>query len=273
MKTESEDLFVIVNDHIGMVRKDSDGFTVVPCSDDGNLMVSFSDQDSYWKQWASQTNFTARRNKIDFAFVTDSEDCQFCSEKLKQSDFKRVEQTVWSLRVVEEALRSAQEKFNLKGISLFENGKCVKTLKAGDAEVLQALYLTRYGNVEEEAESSESEVLEQDNKEQDSVLEQSQSSEPALRRTDDLPNADSCNDSKALLLKVGDKIEGTVVSVFHALNRCYISSDMVDQQIRVRLPSDMASLPKKEKDKLVGIKLTAEVLSVKGKLVEYRVVF
>ena len=86
-------------------------------------------------------------------------------------------------------------------------------------------------------------------------------------------NADSYNDPKALSLKVGDKIEGTVTSVLSALNRCYIKSDEVEQLIRVKLPPAITSLPKKDKDKLMGKQLTAEVVSVKDKRVDYRVAF
>lgn len=275
MKTESEYMFVIVKNRIGMIRKDGDGFTAITCSDDGNIMVPFSGQDSYWKQWASLTNFTARHNRIDFAFVSDCEGCRICSEELKKAEFKRVERTVWNLRVIEEALLSVREKFNLNGkISLSENGQCMTTLTLGDAGSLQTLYLTRYGEVDEEPIAvADAKVSAQEEKEQKSADEKPKAHAPSTQKSNDFPNADSYNDPKTLSLKVGDKIEGTVTSVFSALNRCYIKSDKAEQLIRVKLSAEIASLPKKEKDKLIGKQLTAEVVSVKDKRVDYRVAF
>ena len=275
MKTESEYLFVIVKNRIGMVRKDSDGFTAVPCSDDGNHTVPFSGQDSYWKQWALQTNFTARRNRIDFAFVADCEDCQICSEELEKTEFKRVDRTVWNLKVIEDALRFSREKFNLHGrISLFENGKCVKTLNMGSGTSLQTLYLTRYGDADEDPLAVvDAKVPVHAEKKQRPIVEKEQTTTPEAQKTDGLSNADSYNDPKALSLKVGDKIEGTVTSVLSALNRCYIKSDKAEQLIRVKLSAEIASLPKKEKDKLMGKRLIAEVVSVKDKRVDYLVAF
>ena len=82
--------------------------------------------------------------------------------------------------------------------------------------------------------------------------------------------ADSYNDAKALALKVGEKVVGTVTTVSTLRNCCYMKSDSADDLIKIKLTPTGKTEP--AKDFKVGMKLTAEVVSVKDKRVEYRIV-
>ena len=81
---------------------------------------------------------------------------------------------------------------------------------------------------------------------------------------------DSYNDAKALALKVGGKVVGTVTTVSTLRNCCYMKSDSADDLIKIKLTPTGEAEPAREFK--VGMKLTAEVVSVKDKRVEYRIV-
>lgn len=82
---------------------------------------------------------------------------------------------------------------------------------------------------------------------------------------------DSYNDAKALLLKIGDKINCTVVSIRNARGFCYLKSDMTSELIRVKLAPVNKTLAAKSSIFTGGMKLLTEVVSVKDQVVEYKI--
>ena len=82
---------------------------------------------------------------------------------------------------------------------------------------------------------------------------------------------DSYNDSKASLLKIGDKINCTIVSVRSARGFCYLKSDKTSELIRVKIDTINKTLSANSSVFYGGMKLLAEVVSVKGQVVEYKI--
>ena len=240
IKTESEYLFVIIAGQIGMVRKDGDNFTVVPVSDDGNLMVPFDSPDPYWKQWVALSNFSLKRNRIDFAFIVDDLKCKLRPDEY-QNDFKRVTNTVWTLANVEKALRTVQAQLGLNNkIAIDENGISVLRIEVDSSGDWQILHLIRFGNVDdgpvendEPAEDANKKKQDQTSKAESTKLVLREQKKALAQAIDGLAADCLLNDVKAQGLKGGDVISGKIARLSQVRNRCFIDSDDLSQQLRI----------------------------------------
>ena len=250
IKTASEYLFLVVSGLIGMVRKDDNSFTVVPVASDGNLMVPFGDPDEYWKQWAALTNFSSRYSKIDFAFIVDDKNCRLHSEETGENDafkrksaFKRVESTVWSLDVVESALRAIRTDFNLNSrISLDEKGKNVMKLMMDETGEWQNLHLIRFGKTNDPVKekeiatpSAKVKVSASRQKTPKTAAHAKQEPKKAPPPPKPIELAADClgTDEKAKGLKAGDALSGVLKTLSTVRNRCFVESEGLSDQMRV----------------------------------------
>ena len=249
IKIAAEYLFVIVSGRIGMVRKDDHAFTVVPVSDDGNLMVPFDSPDKYWEQWVKLTNFSLKHNHIDFAFILDDRNYQLRSDEAKANEanngvkFKRAEVTVWSLDVIESALRATRMDFNLSGrISLDEKGKNVTKLMMDETGEWQNLHLSRFGKTNDPI--KEKRIATPSAKVKGPALGQKKSkttahANPAPKKAPPPPKpvelAADClgSDEKAQALKAGVTLSGVVKTLSEVRNRCFIESKGLSDQMRI----------------------------------------
>lgn len=99
-----------------------------------------------------------------------------------------------------------------------------------------------------------------------------QSEESTKQSAEEAIIADSYNDAKALMLKVGDKVVCVITRVSSLRGCCYLKSDKTADLIRFKLPSSgLASSGKKCKFE-TGMELTAEVIAVTNKVVKYKII-
>ena len=103
------------------------------------------------------------------------------------------------------------------------------------------------------------------------AAEKAASGEAQIKPPSNMFTGDSYNDSRALLLKVGDKITCTVTSVRPMRGFCYLKSDKTQELIQVKLDAVNKTLSAESSIVTVGMKLLAEVISVNDKVVEYKI--
>lgn len=221
-----------------------------------NVPYSAETANAYWGEW-KEDNMVASGDVYDAIFLSESPD-DF-GELPKWICANSSDKSAWTFELL--SLLVSEAEYKRTGLCLVQ-GNVKRLIGTEKADGAIKLFLKS---------SLAFTLLEKEPKPKVPESKASKQSTPAVSSASG--NADSYNDPKALSLKVGDKIEGTVTSVLSALNRCYIKSDKAEQLIRVKLSAEIASLPKKDKDKLVGKQLTAEVVSVKDNRVDYRVAF
>lgn len=98
-----------------------------------------------------------------------------------------------------------------------------------------------------------------------------QSEESTKQPTEEVIIADSYNDAKALMLKVGDKVVCVITRVSSLRGCCYLKSDKTADLMRVKLPSSGLGLSGKGCNLEIGMELTAEVIAVTDKVVQYKI--
>ena len=227
IKDSFEFLFVVASGRIGMVRRDAVGFTVIHVSEDGDPMTDFSNPDEYWDQWKELTNFLDSSSEVDFAFLSDKKDVKLVSdERRKQDNFKRVEESVWSLSVVEQALRSVAGELRLtQPIDVVEGNKKVFST-GGDAS--KRMHLMRFGKVHDDP----TPVIVAPVKTQPKEDPPPKPKHPQPIKK--LPADCLGNDERAQALKVGDVISGVVKTISPLRNKCFVDSGSLSEQLRMR---------------------------------------
>ena len=249
-------LFVLRNGKISQWNLSRGKLVAATVRGQHNVPYSAETANAYWDEW-KEDNMVASGDVYDAIFLSESQDG--FGELPKWICANSKDMSAWTIEQL--SLLANESEYKEKGLCFVQGNvkRLIGTEKADGAIklILKSSFAFTLPKIEPKPRVPESKASKQSTSEV--------SSAPG--------NADSYNDPKAMLLKVGDKVEGTVTSVSSALNRCYIKSDKAEQLIRVKLSAEIASLPKKEKDKLVGKRLTAEVVSVKDKRVDYWVAF
>lgn len=98
-----------------------------------------------------------------------------------------------------------------------------------------------------------------------------QPKEPPKQSAKEAIIADSYNDAKALMLKVGDKVVCVITRVSSLRGCCYLKSDKTADLIRVKLPSSGLGLSGKGCNLEIGMELTVEVIAVTDRVVQYKI--
>ena len=256
IKTAYEYLFVVLSNKIAMVRKELDGFSVVPVLDSGEFFSSFEDPTQYWKDWVALTNFSIRHSEVDFAFLADKKDCRFAAADAKKPEqLKTAEQTVWTKQTVWVALKTVSEALGLPmSVSVREKGKQIFDLKVGDADKPLLLHLTRFGVVKDEKDGLEAAPIVKetsaDQKSSSDKVDTATAGETDKKSTDAKQShksvavkhpeiiGDSYNDPEALKLSVGDELKGTIVKIFNAMKRNYVKVEGLKEQVCFKSPDN-----------------------------------
>lgn len=219
----------------------------------------------YWNEW-KEDNMVAEGDVYDAVFLSDAPN-SFC-ELPKWICANSIDKSEWTIEQL--SLLAGEADYKEKGIC-FVQGKVkrrIGTEKADDAIELYLKSSLAFTLPKEVAKPKALEPKEskKSNMAGDEVDEKAESDPSA-----NVFIGDSYNDPKALLLKIGDKINCTVVSIRNARGFCYLKSDITSELIRIKLAPVNKTLAAKSSIVTVGMKLLAEVVSVKDQVVEYKI--
>ena len=218
---------------------------------------------AYWGKWM-EDNMVAEGDVYDAIFLSDASN-DF-GEVPKWICANSKDKSAWTIEQL--SLLAGEAEYKEKGLCLVQGKvkRLIGTEKADDAIKLSlksSLALTLPKEVAKPKAPESSKKL--------AAAEKAASGEAQIKQPSNMFTGDSYNDSRALLLKVGDKITCTVTSVRPMRGFCYLKSDKTQELIRVKLDAVNKTLSAKSSIVTVGMKLLAEVISVNDKVVEYKI--
>ncbi len=220
---------------------------------------------AYWDEW-KEDNMVVEGDVYDAIFLSDA--LNDFGELPKWICADSTDKSAWTVEQL--SLLVGEADYKEKGIC-FVQGKVKRLIGTEEADVAIELYLKASLSFTLPKEVEKPKTLEPKESKKSNMA----GDEVDVKAESD-PSAnvfigDSYNDAKALLLKIGDKINCTVVSIRNARGFCYLKSDKTLELIRVKLDPINKILSAKSSIFAVGMKLLVEVVSVKDQVVEYKI--
>lgn len=229
----------------------------------GQHKVPYSAETSkaYWDEW-KEDNMVAEGDVYDAIFLSDTPDgfgklpkwiCTVSKEK-----------SAWTIEQL--SLLAGEAVYKEAGLCLVQ-GKVKWLIGTKNADDSIKLFLKSALEFTLPKEVTKPKTPEPSKK--SAAAEKAASGEAQINPPSNMFTGDSCNDPKALLLKVGDKITCTVTSVRPMRGFCYLKTEKTSELIRVKLEPINKTLT--AKSSIIKDRLLAEVISVNDQVVEYKI--
>jgi hypothetical protein len=220
---------------------------------------------AYWGEW-KEDNMVASGDVYDAIFLSESPD-DF-GELPKWICANSKDKSVWTIEQL--SLLASEAEYKRTGLCLVQGNvkRLIGTEKADGAIRLCVKSSLVFTLPKETVKPKASKTK---NPKKSDMVGEGSDVKARIEPSSNVFIGDSYNDSKASLLKIGDKINCTVVSIRSARGFCYLKSDKTSELIRVKLDTINKTLSIKSSVFSCGMKLLAEVVSVKGQVVEYKI--
>ena len=233
-------------------------------TDRGRRAVPYSSEtaNTYWDDWKENYR-VADGGVYDAIFL--SENVGDFGELPKWICADSPGKSAWTIEQL--SLLAKEEEF-IKGLCLIQGSvrRLIGTEKADDAIKLCLKSSLAFTLPKEVAKPKTPEPSKKS-----AAAEMAASGEAQIKPLSNMFIGDSYNDPEALSLKVGDKITCTVTSFRPMRGFCYLQSDKTSELIRVKLGAVNKTLSARASIVSGDMKLRAEVVAIKGQVVEYKI--
>lgn len=233
----------------------------------GQHKVPYSAETSkaYWDEW-KEDNMVAEGDVYDAIFLSDAPN-DF-GELPKWICANSKDESAWTIEQL--SLLANEAEYKEKGLCLVQ-GKVKRLIGTGKADDAIKLCLKSSLAFTLPKEEKKPKPPEPKESKKSDVAGEDSDVKARIGPSSNVFIGGSYNDVKASLLKIGDKINCTVVSIRTARGFCYLVSDKTSELIRVKLDATNKTLSAKTSIFSGGMKLLAEVVSVKDQVVEYKI--
>ena len=230
-----------------------------------NVPYSAETANAYWGEW-KEDNMVASDDVYDAIFLSESQDG--FGELPKWICANSSDKSAWTFELL--SLLVSEAEYKRTGLCLVQGNvkRLIGTEKADGAIKLCMKSSLAFTLPKETVKPKASETK---NPKKSDMVGEGSDVKARIEPSSNVFIGDGYNDSKASLLKIGDKINCTVVSIRSARGFCYLKSDMTSELIRIKLAPVNKTLAAKSSIVTVGMKLLAEVVSVKDQVVEYKI--
>jgi hypothetical protein len=243
-------LFILCNGMISQWNLSRGKLVAVTVHGQHKMPYSAETAKAYWDEW-NEDNMVAEGDIYDAIFLSDA--LNDFGELPKWICANSKDKSVWTIEQL--SLLASEAEYKEIGLCLVQ-GNVKRLIGTEEADDAIELYLKSSLAFTLPKEVAETKV---------------QPKEPPKQPAEEAIIADSYNDAKALILKVGDKLVCVITRVSSLRGCCYLKSDKTADLIRVKLPSSGLGLSGKGCNLEIGMELTVEVIAVTDKVVQYKI--
>lgn len=258
-------LFILCNGMISQWNLSRGKLVAVTVHGQHKMPYSAETAKAYWDEW-KEDNMVAEGDIYDAIFLSDA--LNDFGELPKWICANSSDKSAWTFELL--SLLVSEAEYQRAGLCLVQGNvkRLIGTEKADDAIKLCMKSSLAFTLPKETVKPKASETK---NPKKSDMVGEGSDVKARIEPSSNVFIGDSYNDSKASLLKIGDKINCTVVSIRSARGFCYLKSDKTSELIRVKLDTINKTLSANSSVFSCGMKLLAEVVSVKGQVVEYKI--
>lgn len=240
---------------------------LLPVTDRGRRAVPYTPETAkaYWDEW-KEDNMVAKGDVYDAIFL--SEAPNDFGELPKWICANSTDKSAWTIEQL--LLLSSEAEYKETGLCLVQ-GKVKRLIGTEKADDAIKLYVKSSLAFTLPKEATTPKTPEPKEPKKSGMAVEDLDVKAKIWPSSNVFIGDSYNDTKASLLKISDKINCIVVSIRTARGFCYLKSDKTSELIRVKLDAANKTLSAKTSIFSSGMKLLAEVVSVKGQVVEYKI--